>query len=254
MKPGTCDFLPIPELLKAESLLVIQPHPDDMEIGAGATIARMAQSGIAVTCLTVTDGSVGTLDPDIKPAVLAKTRRIEAGKSAGILGVKDLLWLDFADGGCLPYEEVRARITRVIRQVKPAAVMVSDPWLPYEVHSDHIRTGMAAAEAGFLAGMPHFCPADLRDEGLQPHTVDIFAFYYTAYPNTFIDVSETWPLKLRAIECHASQFQPEQAEMFKAFLTLKARNHAEGQGCEIVETFKVLSPLHLHIFEDAWQC
>lgn len=253
MKPSICDFLPIPDLLKAESLLVIQPHPDDMEIGAGATVARLAQSGVTVTCLTVTDGSVGTYDPTINPAALVKTRRREAEKSAGILGIKDLLWLDFADGGNLPYEEVRAKITRVIRQIKPAAIMVSDPWLPYEVHSDHIRTGLAAAEAGFLAGMPHFCPADL-EEGVQPHMVDAFAFYCTAYPNTFIDISETWPLKLRAIDCHASQFPPEQAEMFKTFLTLKARSHAEDQGCDMVETFKVLSPLHLHIFEETWQC
>lgn len=253
MKPDICDFLPIPELLKATNILVIQPHPDDMEIGAGATVARLIRSGSTVSCLTVTDGSVGSYDPAVKPADLTLTRRREAEKSAKILGVRNLHWLDFVDGGSLPYEEVRAKITKVIRQIRPDTIMVCDPWLPYEVHSDHIRTGLAAAEAGFLAGMPNFCPADLTD-GIQPHTVDIFAFYYTAYPNSFIDVSETWPLKLEAIDCHTSQFSPDMAEMLKAFLTAKARNHAEGRDCELVEALKVLSPLHLHIFEEAWQC
>lgn len=253
MKPVICDLLPIPDLLKAASLLVIQPHPDDMEIGAGATVASMIRSGASVTCLTVTDGSVGTYNPAFLPVDLVETRRRETEKAADILGIKDLLWLDFADGGNLPYEEVRAKLTRAIRIIKPAAVMVCDPWLPYEVHSDHIRTGLAAAEAGFLAGMPHFCLADFQ-EGIQPHTVDIFAFYYSAYPNTFVDVSETWPLKLKAIDCHASQFPPDKAEMLKAFLTLKSRTHAEGRGCELIEALKVLSSLHLHIFEEAWQC
>lgn len=253
MKPVFCEFLPVPDLLKAESLLVIQPHPDDMEIGAGATIARMIRLGTSVTCLTVTDGSIGTYDPAFNPTDLTETRRMEAEKGAGILGVKNFLWFEFADGGNLPYEEVRAKLTKAMRMIKPKAVMVCDPWLPYEVHSDHIRTGLAAAEAGFLAGMPHFCPADI-EEGIQPHTVDIFAFYYTAYPNTYIDVSETWPLKLEAIDCHVSQFSPDKAEMFKTFLTLKSRTQAEGQGCELVEALKVLSPLHLHIFEDAWRC
>ena len=253
MKPAFCDFLPVPDLLKAETLLVVQPHPDDMEIGAGATLARLSGVGANITCLTITDGSVGTYDPNVSSIDLTKTRQKETEQSAGILGINDLVWLDFIDGGNLPYEEVRAKITRVIRQTRPDAILVCDPWLPYEVHSDHIRTGLAAAEAGFLAGMPHFCRADLED-GLEPHSVDIFAFYYTAYPNTFVDVSETWQFKMDAIDCHKSQFSKDQAEMFKTFLTLKSRHHAEGRGCELVEALKVLSPLHLHIFEEAWQC
>jgi N,N'-diacetylchitobiose non-reducing end deacetylase len=253
MKPGICDFFPIPELLKAKSLLVIQPHPDDMEIGAGATLARMIRSGTEVSCLTVTDGAAGTYDSTIKSSDLAKTRRREAERSAEILGLKNLLWLDYADGGILPYEEVRAKITRIIRQLKPAAIMVCDPWLPYEVHSDHIRTGLATAEAAFLSGMPHFCPADIHED-IQPHPVDTFGFYYTAYPNTFIEVTDTWQVKLEAIDCHKSQFAPDQAEMLKTLLTMKASNYAKEQGCKMVETFKVLSSLHMHIFGEAWQC
>ena len=165
MKPRICDFLPIPDLLKAKNVLCIQPHPDDMEIGAGATVALLSRSGTAVTCLTITDGSAGTYDPAVDQEDLIMTRRREAEKTAGILGINNLLWLDFADGGFLPYEDIRSEITSAIRRQKPDAVLVCDPWLPYEAHSDHNRTGLATAEACLLAGMPNFCPADFQ-EGL----------------------------------------------------------------------------------------
>ncbi len=255
MKPRICDFLPIPDLLRAKNIICVQPHPDDMEIGAGATIALLSGSGAAITCLTVTDGSAGTYDPAVDPEDLIITRRREAEEAAGTLGVNDLLWLDFADGGDLPYNEVRAEITRAIRRQKPDAVLVCDPWLPYEAHSDHNRTGLATAEACLLAGMPNFCPADLQD-GFPPHTVGMIAFYYTAYPNTFVDVSAMWNLKMAAIGIHASQFPPPEAEKLKAYLTARARENAETQDARgmLMESLKVLSIEHLHIFEEAWQC
>ncbi len=255
MKPRICDFLPVPDLLKARNVMCIQPHPDDMEIGAGATVALLARSGADITCLTVTDGSAGTTDPEVEQEDLINTRRREAEEAAGLLQVNDLLWLDFSDGGDLPYAEVRAEITSAIRRHKPDAVMVCDPWLPYEAHSDHNRTGLAAAEACLLAGMPNFCPADLQD-GLLPHNVEMIAFYYTAYPNTFVDVSATWDLKMAAIDLHASQFSPAEAEGLKAYLTARASEKAGEQntGTPVVEALKVLSIKHLHIFEEAWQC
>ncbi len=253
MQTNRCDFFPLPDLLKSEHLLCIQPHPDDLEIGAGATVARLTRSGTKVTVVTVTDGSAGTKDPAITQVNLAKTRKAEAEKAAAILGVEELYWLGFTDGAYLPYEEVRAGITRHIRKLKPTAVMVCDPWLPYEAHSDHIRTGKAAAEAGFLSGMPYFHPED-KETGFFPHDINTVAFYLTAYPNTFIDVTATWNLKLSAIDCHRSQFPGDKGDMLKKFLETKARQSAEGKNCELVETFKVLSPQHLHIFEEAWQC
>ncbi len=255
MKPEICSLFPVPNLLETESLLCIQPHPDDMEIGAGATIARLIEKGTRVSCLTVTDGSAGSYDLQTSPTELRKRRRKETEQSAALLGVKELLWLDFKDGGNLPYEETREKITRAIRQLKPQAVMVCDPWLPYEVHTDHIRTGLAAAEAAFLANMPNFYPAQLQEE-CKPHAVKMIAFYYTAYPNTFIGADSTWALKMKAISCHASQFPPLKLEELEVFLKAKGRAYNDHHQSEhgLVEAFKVLSPAHLHILEEAWRC
>ncbi len=253
MKPRICDFLPVPDLLSAENILCIQPHPDDMEIGAGATLARLSRSGKQVTALTITDGSAGTYQPSDKPDEIAGIRKAETEKSANLLGVKKLIWLDYADGGNLPYEKIRADITRTIRRLKPDAVMTCDPWLPYEAHSDHNRTGLAAAEACLLSGMPQFCPDDLKD-GIMPHGVKMIALYYTAYPNTWIDASNTWEIKLAAIDCHVSQFSGEKGEKLKEYLTTRAEEQAEKGKYRLVEALKILTISHLHIFEEAWQC
>ena len=71
------DYLPIPDLEKCKSLLCVQPHPDDNEVGAGATIAKLARNGCKITYLTVTDGSKGTDNPEMRGARLAKIRRKE---------------------------------------------------------------------------------------------------------------------------------------------------------------------------------
>jgi N,N'-diacetylchitobiose non-reducing end deacetylase len=246
-----CDLMPVPDLMKSESLLVIQPHPDDLEIGAGATVAKLIRAGKKVSCLTVTDGAAGTYDGSVGKSELTAVRKAESEAAAKLLGLKNLHWLNFPDGGNLVYDEIRAAFASAIRQLKPETVMVCDPWLPYEVHSDHIRTGLAAAEAAFLANMPRFCPVDIEN-GLQPHAVKIVAFYYTAYPNTFIDAADTWPLKMQAIDCHVSQFPGAKAEELKDLLQARAAALGVESGAELVEAFKVLSPGHLHIYEDAW--
>ncbi|MGM0652396.1 MAG: PIG-L deacetylase family protein [Bacillota bacterium] len=253
MKPRICDFLPVPDLLSAKNILCIQPHPDDMEIGAGATIKKLSLAGKQVTALTITDGSAGIYQLADIPVDITGIRKSETEKSAKILGIEKLLWLDYGDGGNLPYEKIRSDITGMIRRIKPDAVMVCDPWLPYEAHSDHNRTGLAAAEACLLSGMPQFCPDDLQNN-LMPHSVDMIAFYYTAYPNTFIDVSDTWETKLTAIDCHKSQFSGEKGKKLKEYLTTRSEEQAEETSCSLVEALKVLTAGHLHIFEETWQC
>ncbi len=247
------DLLPIPELLSMRRVLCVQAHPDDCEIGAGATVARLIQAGAEVVYLTVTDGAAGTTDASITPSELARIRRREGEEAASLLGVKQMIWLDFQDGSHLEPPAVRDKIIEAVRQTRPDALMVMDPWLPYEAHSDHRITGLAAAEAVLLSGFPHISPHHFT-RGLKPHSPVAVAFYSTSRPNTFIDVTATWLLKMEALSKHESQFTAENLEMIGAYLTAKAGEHAAGRGFELAEAFKVLSPTHLHMFEDAWQC
>lgn len=240
------DFLPIPDLESCTSLLCIQPHPDDNEIGAGATIAKLAGKGCKITYLTVTDGSVGTTDPNVKPEELASIRRQEVKNSAKHLGASDTIFLDFPDGSYPSERELCAGIVEVIRNVKPEFIMAPDPFLPYECHPDHRHVGMAAAEAMIFSGFPAFKTGGTA----EAWSVSAIAFHTTAYPNTFVGVDDTWDDKFKALSFHASQFEPEMLELLSMYFGLKAASYAEGTDFNMVEAFKVLSGDHLHMNVD----
>lgn len=239
------DFLPIPDLEACRALLCIQPHPDDNEIGAGATIAKLVSKGCRVTYLTVTNGNMGSVDPNVQPAEIKAMRRKEAEEAAAILGVTDCRFLDYADA-CYPDEKMLCRdIVSVIRKVRPDMIMTVDPFLPYEVHPDHIKVGMAAAQAFLFSPFPHL------DPDTEPFSVEGMAFHSTAYPNTYIDVDKTWELKLKAIMAHKSQFGPAIPQELKYYFEHKARSYGAIAGFERAEAFKVLTGSHLHMNVDA---
>ena len=77
------------------------PHPDDIEIGAGATVAALAAQGKSICFLICTDGRYGTINlkEEISEEDFIQIRRDEALRSAAALGVKDVRFLDFCDSG-----------------------------------------------------------------------------------------------------------------------------------------------------------
>lgn len=240
------DLLPIPDLENCESILCIQPHPDDNEIGAGATIAKLAKKGCKVTYLTVSDGSVGTTDPNVKAEDLARIRKQEVEKSAKYLGVSEVIFLNFPDGSYPDEKELCKSILEVIRKVQPEFIMVPDPFLPYECHPDHRRVGMAAAEAMIFSGFPGFKTGG----SAAPWSVSGIAFHSTAYPNTFIGVDDTWDDKIKSLALHESQMPPDTLELLSMYFGFKASSYAEGKDFGMAEAFKVLSGDHLHMNVD----
>lgn len=88
---------PLPELDSFNRYLFIGPHPDDIEIGAGATAAKLAESGKAVAFLCCIDGRYGSAS--VPPEELIPVRQAEAKASAAALGVSDVRFLPFCDGG-----------------------------------------------------------------------------------------------------------------------------------------------------------
>lgn len=248
------DFLPIPDLEDCKSILCIQPHPDDNEIGAGATIAKLAAKGCHITYLTVTNGNMGSMDPVEKPLEITAKRRKEAMEAAALLGVSDCIFLEYDDGSFMDEKKLCKDITAVIRKVRSEMIITVDPFLPYEVHPDHLSVGMAAAQACLFSQFPHFdtkgCGGMTGGEEAISFDVRGIAFYSTAYPNTFINVDETWKMKIKAIDAHKSQFDPASLEALKFYFDYKARSYAVGFGFERAEAFKVLTGSHLHMNVD----
>lgn len=232
----------------AQSVMCIQPHPDDTDIAAGGTVAKLAKRGVAVVYVTLTDGRLGTADPQMWPENLAALRRREQEEAAKVLGVKELVWLNCRDSELLPTIELRWALIRLIRKYKPDMVMAPDPWLTYEAHPDHRATGLLAAEATFFSPLPHSLPGGL-EEGLSPHAPRYIAFYWTRKPNTFVDVTDCVDVKLKAVKSHKTQMGDSPA--FEQLLRAYMRIMGKLANCRYAEAFKVLRPQHLHSNEFA---
>lgn len=199
-------------------VLVIQAHPDDADFNIGGTIAKWAAEGLEVYYLIVTDGSKGTFNPDMDPKELARIRQEEERRAAKILGVRDVMFLEYPDGELiLPSLELREKLIRAIRELRADSVCTLDPWIPYNAHPDHRTVGLVASEAAVFAGMPAFNREHVK-MGLKPFQVRRMYYFATDNPNLLVDVTDYLDKKLEAVLQHKSQI-----EMFGALAKVSGR-------------------------------
>lgn len=234
-----------PDIMQCKRVLCIQPHPDDNEIGMGGIIAKLAQKGCQIHYLTVTNGDMGNKDPNATPEQTAAIRREETIAAGRHLGAEAFHFLDHGDGTLQDITGLSVEIASVIRQVQPQAIFAPDPWLNYECHLDHEITGRAAANAFLMEGRTHF-----PDE-TAPWTPEAIGFYFTAKPNTVIDISDTFEKKFEAIALHDSQMDPQTLMVYRVWFSMLGQELAAGKDFPLGEGLKVLSPLHAHCFVKA---
>ncbi|MDA1226859.1 MAG: PIG-L family deacetylase [Chloroflexi bacterium] len=188
-------------------VLVVSPHPDDMESGAGGTVARWAAQGRKVVLVVCTNGNKGTSDLDMAPEVLAATREEEQKNSAEVLGLSEVVFLRFPDQALEDCYELREKISRQIRIHRPETVVTVDPNRPYIRHPDHYTAGRVTLNCVFpFARDVHAFPEHIR-EGLEPHKVREVYLWGSPEPDTFLDVTDSFETKLRALSCHRSQVE-----------------------------------------------
>ena len=222
-----------PDILGCKRVLCIQPHPDDNEIGMGGTIAVLAEVGCEIHYLTVTNGNKGNKDKQASREQTAAIRREEAIAAGRCLGASEFHFMDYDDSALSDAWELSEAIVEILRKVQPEAIFCPDPWLPYEAHLDHIVTGKAAASAFTKYGR------------------GAIGYYFTANPNTVIDISHAFEKKFAAIALHDTQMTPETLAMYRIYFNMKAQELAKGKGFALGEGLKVLSALHSHCFVDA---
>lgn len=247
------DILPVPQMREAKRILCVQPHPDDMDISAGATLSLLADLGIEINYLTVTDDSAGFHDAGADNLVRRQDQRKEEQMAAGnVIGVKGYYWLNYPDAGNWSQYDARNLIIKHIRMLRPDFIFTVDPWLIYEAHMDHIKTGRAASEALLLYNFPFIITEPEIDKNFDPYDINGIVFTFTAKPNTVMDVTGYRERKFNAIAEHKSQFTEESFGMLKMYDEMKCRMMAEGKGFEFGEGFKVLNPqFMLHCFPEA---
>lgn len=220
--------------------LAISPHPDDVELGCGGTIRHLARHGHKVHLAVVTDGRLGTRDPNTTPDEVARIRALEQKESAKVLGA-ELRMLGLPDGG--PHDPYRLRdlAVQLIRSIRPDWILAPDPWLPFEAHSDHRAVGLAVAEAALLCGLPHFASG----EG-APHTPEGVLFYFPSTPTLFVPLSpQDAADRAAAIACHRSQFAP--GDRYLQRLGQQMESDGARIGAELAERLHPRRRIDLHI-------
>ncbi len=227
----------------AVRVLVVMAHPDDAEFGAAGTVARWAREGRHVSYLILTDGNRGTADPEMTPERLAKIRHDEQRAAAAKLGVREVFFLGYDDGSLQPTLDLRRQITRWIRRCQPAVVVAPDPsrWFAgqtYINHPDHRAAGEATLAAIMPSSDTRLIFPELLEEGLEPHKVKEIYLTGPAQPDVWVDIGDTFDIKVQALREHASQIG-DWAEMEEE-LRQRAHDVARGQAFDLGEAFKYI--------------
>lgn len=242
------DMIPKPDLFKAKHILCIQPHPDDNEIGAGGTLALLAQAQVKLSYLTISPGRGGS--NTLSSNELVKLRQNELVKAGQVLGVGYFEQLNLDETHYPDELTLTSSIVDVIRRLKPDGVISVDPTLLYEAHPTHRKTGTAVLEACMFASMRHFPKTDGINE-FEPHQVEWVAFYGSAHPNLTIDIQTTFNLKCEAIAQHASQFKGASYDQLIQYLQHRAFEEGKKIASPCAESFKVLPMILTHMMVES---
>lgn len=233
--------------------LAIGAHPDDVEFGAGATLAKWAASGCVVHHLICTDGSKGSWDPATDVAELVVTRQAEQRAAAAALGATgECVFLGWPDGELDSGLRQRWEVAYWIRRLQPTVVLGHDPWKRYRLHPDHRHAGLLAVEGVVAARDPHFFP----EQALPHHRPDALLLFEADEPDHAESVEGFVEAKLAALYAHESQLRStmfidpdatdeERAAQRQAFEDRVRRRLAEHGLDEVgpAERFKLIADL-----------
>ncbi len=166
--------------------MAIGAHPDDVEFGAGGTLAKWAAAGCRVQHVICTDGSKGSWDPDEDLARLVVVRQAEQRDASRRLGASgDVVFLNWPDGELESGVRQRSVVAAAIRRFRPDVVLGHDPWQRYRLHPDHRHAGYLAVEGVVAARDPHFFP----EQALAPHRPSTLLLFEADEPDHVEDVA-----------------------------------------------------------------
>jgi LmbE family N-acetylglucosaminyl deacetylase len=191
-------------------VLAVFAHPDDVDFGAGATVARWLAEGLEVAYVIITRGDAGGFDDTPREAMPA-LRESEQRAAAAALGVKQVTFLDgYHDGVLTPSIELRHDITREIRRFRPDRILTSSPLRRWDrmagpSHPDHLAAGEATTCAIYPDARNPFTFTDLMADGLEPWVVREVWYQAGPAPDHAVDVTDYVEAKFAALAAHVTQ-------------------------------------------------
>ena len=225
--------------------LAIVAHPDDLEYGASAAIARWTAQGKEISYCLATRGEAG-IDA-MHPDEVGPLREAEQRASAAIVGVHDVEFLDHADGTIEYGLPLRRDIARAVRRYRPDVVISAnhhDTWGPgFLNQADHIAVGRAVLDGVRDAGN-RWVFRELLDEGLEPwsaHRVFVTGSPQSAHA---VDVTDSFEKGVASLEAHAEYLRGlgnHPMADAREFLEANARRVGSQLGCTFAAAFEVIS-------------
>lgn len=221
-----------------QRVMIVVAHPDDMEFSSAGTLAKMVKEGKQVRLVQCTSGDKGTSRRDINSEQLAELREGEEREACRRLGVQEVQFLRLKDGELMPDLNFREKVVQQIRDFRPDILITHDPFRPYSLHPDHRAVGITAVDSVYpTARDPLYFPEHL-ESGLEPHKVAELWLFGAEYPDTYIDISDTFEDKINALKAHQSQVG--EAETLADRLRDRASEVGKAQGVPLAEAFKVI--------------
>ena len=227
--------------------LAIAAHPDDIEFGCGATLAKWAAAGSVVNHLICTDGAKGTWDVDADLAQLVVTRQGEQRAAAAALGATgEVVFLGWPDGELESGLRQRWEIAYWIRRLRPDVVLGHDPWKRYRLHPDHRAAGLLTCDGVVAARDPHFFP----EQAIPHHRPSALLLFEADAPDHHEDVTGFAEAKVAALLAHESQFETTMHEAgetdnegFRARILGELAEDGAAAGVTHAEPFKLITDL-----------
>jgi LmbE family N-acetylglucosaminyl deacetylase len=145
----------------------------------------------------------------------------------------------YPDGWLEDGPEFRGKLVHAIRKYRPDIVITHDPTRRYMGHHDHRITGIVCMDAIFPYSRDHLFYPKHKVEGLTPFKVSEVYLTGPEEPNKFIDISQTFELKMKAISCHVSQVgnHADDWETWIKGRRAQAETMAKERGLPIHEAF-----------------
>lgn len=201
---------PVAEPPEPQRALVVTAHPDDVDFGSAGTVSTWVDLGWTVTYCICTDGDAGGFDPAVPRAQIRDIRKAEQRAAAAEVGVTDVRFLGYADGGLEVSPALVRDIVRVIRDTRPQRVLMPSPerdWTRIaRSHPDHLAAGEATIRAIYPAAQNPFAfPELLADEGLDAWKVPETWVVGHPDPDRFVDITDAFDRKIAALRRHQSQ-------------------------------------------------
>jgi len=195
------EFLEIPK-----KAMVIFAHPDDAEIGTGATVAKWVASGSDIVYVLATTGSSGSNDLDMTSKKIVDIRSQEQIEAAKVIGVNEIVSLNYIDGELESNKSLLSDLVFNIRKYKPEIVFTHDPFrMKNFLHRDHRNLGFSVMDAIYPYARDHLHFSDQLNKEIQPHKVKKLLFWGSDEPNICVDVTSYEQKKIDSLSKHQSQ-------------------------------------------------